>query len=94
MNTERAVILSVLFLGLGVGLIFGFSHDSSISLGGTFPVPGPTLGVVLHTDGLPALAGLISTAAGVLFLFVALVLTVLKLASHRQGVQSPSVRAI
>jgi hypothetical protein len=91
MTSERAVILSVLFLGLGLGLIFGFCHDSTVGFNGSYPAAGASLQVVLHTDGLPAMAGLASTVLGVLFLFAALVLAVLKMLSPRQIGQQQSL---
>jgi hypothetical protein len=83
MTSERALIASTLLLGLGLGLIFGFCHDSTVNLSGAYPVAGASLQVVINTNGLPAMAGLASTILGVLFFFGALVLSVLKLVSHQ-----------
>lgn len=83
MNSERALIASVVLLGLGLGLIFGYCHDSTVGLSAAYPVAGATLRIVISTDGLPAVAGVAATVAGVLFLFAALVLAVLRLISQR-----------
>jgi high-affinity nickel permease len=88
MNTERSVIASIVFLGLGLGLIFAYCHDSTVSLGAAYPIAGASLQVVINTNGLPAIAGIISTVLGVLFLFAALVFTVLKMISQRTAGQA------
>jgi hypothetical protein len=84
MNAERSLIASILFLGLGLGLIFGFCHDSTVTFGAAYPVAGASLQLVINTNGLPALAGLVSTIAGVLFFFAALVFAVLNLMAQRR----------
>ena len=83
MNSDRALIASILFLGLGLGLIFGYCHDSTISLSGAYPVAGAALQIAINTNGVPAVVGVASTLIGVLFFFAALVLTVLKLMAQR-----------
>ena len=83
MNTERSLIASIVFLGLGLGLIFAYCHDSTVSVGAAYPIAGASLQVVINTNGLPAVAGITSTVLGVLFLFAALVFTVLKMISQR-----------
>lgn len=86
MNSARALIASIIFLGLGLGLILGFCHDSTVSFSGAYPVAGASLQVVINTNGLPAMAGLALTVAGVLFLFAALVFDILKLISPPSAV--------
>ena len=81
MNAERSLIASVLFLSVGLGLIFGYCHNSTVSFSGAYPVAGASLQLVINTNGFPAMAGLACTVAGVVFLFAALVFTVLKLMS-------------
>jgi hypothetical protein len=81
MNADRSLIASILFLAVGLGLIFGYCHDSTVSFGLASPVAGASLQLVINTNGLPAMAGLAFTVAGVVFLLVALVFTVLKLIS-------------
>jgi hypothetical protein len=78
MNTERSVIASVLFLGLGLGLILGFCHNSTIAFSAARPAAGAALQIVINTNGWPAMLGVAATVLGVLFLFVALVLAVLR----------------
>jgi hypothetical protein len=82
MNSDRALIASILFLGLGLGLILGYCHDSTISFSGAYPIAGAALQIAINTSGLPAMIGLASTLIGVLFFFTALVLTVLKLVAQ------------
>jgi len=72
MNCERSMIASVIFLTLGLGLIFGYCHGT-IGFSAAYPVSGTSLQVTLTTTGLPALAGLVSTVIGLLLLVVALV---------------------
>ena len=95
MNAERALIASILFLALGLGLIFGYCHDSTASFSGAYPVAGASLQFVINTNGFPAVAGLAATGAGIVFPFAALVFTVLKLVSpptteHRERARSLS----
>lgn len=87
MNTERSVIASIVFLGLGLGLIFAYCHDSTVTMGAAYPIAGASLQVVINTNGLPAIAGIILTALGVLFFFAALVFAVLKMISQRTVAQ-------
>ena len=84
MNTERSVIASILFLGLGLGLILGFCHNSTISFSAAHPAAGAALQIVINTNGWPAMLGVAATILGVLFLFAALVLAVLRKVESRQ----------
>lgn len=77
MNSARALVASVVFLGLGLGLIFGYCHDSTISLGAAHPAAGAAFKMVINTNGWPAMLGPIATLIGVLFFFAALVQAVL-----------------
>ncbi len=81
MNAARALIASIIFLGLGLGLILGYCHNSTVTFNGAYPAAGASLQVIINTNGLPAMAGLAFTVLGVVFLFAALVFTVLTLVS-------------
>jgi hypothetical protein len=74
MNNARVLVASIVFLGLGLGLILAYSHDSTIGFTAAHPAAAASLQVVIHTDGWPAMAGLVATAIGVLLLFAALLL--------------------
>ena len=77
MNNARVLAASIVFLGLGLGLILAYSHDSMIGFTAAHPAAAESLQVVIHTDGWPAMAGLLVTAIGVLLLFAVLVLEAL-----------------
>jgi hypothetical protein len=72
MNCERSLIAAVVFLALGLGLIFGFTHGT-IGLSAAVPVAGAALQLSIKTTGLPAVLGVTSTLVGLLLLIVALV---------------------
>lgn len=71
MNSERTLLSSILFLALGLGLIFGYCHGSTIGFSAAYPVSGASLQVVINTTGLPAMAGFASTLIGILLLVIA-----------------------
>jgi len=58
-------------LALGLGLIFGYCHDSTVSFSAAYPVSGAALQIAINTNGLPAMAGVASTLIGVLLLIIA-----------------------
>ncbi len=84
MNVARSLIASIVFLGLGLGLILGHLHDSTVGFSAAHPASAASLQIILHTDGLPAMAGVAASLMGVLLLFAALVLAVLQEVSSRQ----------
>jgi hypothetical protein len=71
------VIASIVFLGLGLGLILGYCHDSTISFSAAHPASAATLQFVIYTNGWPAMAGLGARVVGILLLFAALAFAVL-----------------
>jgi hypothetical protein len=71
MNSERTLLSSILFLALGLGLILGYCHGSTIGFSAAYPVSGASLQVVINTTGLPAMAGFASTLIGILLLILA-----------------------
>lgn len=93
MTCQRALMASIVFLGLGLGLILGFCHDSTISFSAAHPAAGAALQIVINTNGLPAMAGVAATVIGVLLLFAALVLAVLGEISER-GTAPPARSSI
>ncbi len=72
MNSERSLIASVIFLLIGLGLIFGYCHGT-IGLSGAYPIAGAGQEVSIKTTGLPAVLGVSATLIGVVLLVVALV---------------------
>jgi hypothetical protein len=97
MTCQRALIASIVFMGLGSGLIFGYCHDSTIGFSAAYPAAGTSLKIVINTTGFPAVAGVGATVIGVVLLFAALVLSVLDEVSARRAVQRaglPSPRQI
>jgi len=85
MTCERSVIASIVFLGLGLGLILGYCHDSTISFSAAHPASAATLQFVIYTNGWPA--GLVATVVGILLLFAALAFAVLAQIPPRDAAQ-------
>jgi len=71
LNSERTLLSSILFLALGLGLIVGYCHGSTIGFGAAYTVSGASLQVVINTTGWPAMAGVASTLIGILLLIIA-----------------------
>lgn len=90
MNCERSLIASSVFLVLGLGLIFGFTHGTA-GLSAAFPVSGAAFDLSLKTTGMPALAGVGATLIGLVLLIVALVQAVVaQVRLANEGVSHPS----
>ncbi|HEY4053146.1 MAG TPA: hypothetical protein VGL74_05365 [Terriglobales bacterium] len=70
MNAERTLIVSVAFLALGLGLIFGFCHGNA-GFSAAYPPSGAAFRLSLTTTGIAAEAGVAATAIGVVLLLVA-----------------------
>lgn len=72
MKSDRIVIFAVLFLAVGVGVIFAFCQGSTgMSFG--YPLSGTKVQIDLTTTGIPALVGVPMVGLGVLLLFIALI---------------------
>jgi hypothetical protein len=72
MNSERSLIASVIFLLIGLGLIFGYCHGT-VGLSGAYPIAGAALEISIKTTGWPAMVGVVTTLIGLVLLAVALV---------------------
>ena len=73
MRSERVLIGSVLFLAVGLGLIFGFCNGTTgFSFG--YPFSATSLHIDITTTGVPALAGMALTGFGCLLLLLSLFL--------------------
>lgn len=72
MKSDRLVIFAILFLGAGLGLIFGFT-DGATGLNVGYPFSATRLHVDITTTGIPALVGVPLLAAGAVLLFFALI---------------------
>ena len=72
MNCERSLIASVIFLGAGLGLLFGYCHGT-IGFSAAYPMAGASLQIAINTAGFPAVAGVVLTLVGLLLLIVALI---------------------
>ena len=77
MSCERSLIASVVFLGLGLGLILNYCHDSTISFSAAHPSAAASLQFVIYTNGWPAMVGVAATVVGILLLLVALAFAIL-----------------
>lgn len=90
MTAERVLLASVLLLAVGLGLIFGFCHGTA-SFSAAYPLAGSSLQVSLTTSGIPAVAGLALTLAGLLVLLWAVIASLVAqapgpgLTSKREG---------
>ena len=70
MNSERTLLSSIVFLVLGLGLIFGYCHGT-VGFSAAYPVSGTSFQVAINTTGFAAMAGVISTLIGILLLITA-----------------------
>jgi len=69
MKTRRLLIASFVFLAIGIGLIAGYCNGTAgFSTG--YPFSGSSLKFDITTTGVPAIAGLLSTAMGLVLLIV------------------------
>jgi len=70
MNSERTLLSSILFLVLGLGLIFGCCHGT-LGFNAAYPASGASLQVAINTTGFAAMAGVASRLIGILLLITA-----------------------
>ena len=77
MRSEYVLIASIILLGVGLGLIFGYTHGTA-SFSAAYPVSGTSLQVSINTTGAPAMAGVPLTLVGLLLLIAAAVNAILK----------------
>ncbi len=76
MNSERTLIVAIVFLAIGLGMIFGYTHGS-VNFSAAYPVSGASLQVAINTTGMPAMAGFAATLLGAVLLAAALVQAIL-----------------
>ena len=67
MKSEYVLISSVLLLGIGLELIFGYTHGS-VGFSPAYPVSAASFQVSLNTTGLAAMVGVPLTLLGLLLL--------------------------
>lgn len=72
MKPDRPLIFSVLCLGFGLGVIFGYCNGTT-SLATAYPFSGTVLHINITTVGIGVLGGVFLTALGVLLLVWAFV---------------------
>ena len=72
MNAERTLIASVVFLAVGLGLIFGYTHGD-VNFSAAYPFAGASLDVLIKTTGMPAMAGFAATVLGTILLLMSFV---------------------
>jgi hypothetical protein len=70
MNSERTLIASVVFLCVGLGLIFGYCHGT-VGFNAAYPASGTSLQISINTMGMPAILGAAATVLGTLLLIAA-----------------------
>jgi len=85
MNCERILIASVVFLAVGLGLIFGYTHGT-VAFNAAYPVSGASLQVSINTTGMPAMAGLGAAVVGTILLVAALVLAIMREVPRARGI--------
>jgi hypothetical protein len=89
MSSERTLIASVMFLSIGLGLIFGYCHGTA-GFNAGYPLSGTSLQFSINTNGIPALAGSAATLLGILLLATAFVQAILGQA--RWAVEHPGAQ--
>ena len=82
MNSERTLIASVVFLCVGLALIFGYCHGT-VGFNAVYPASGTSLQISINTTGIPAIVGAAATVVGTLLLIAA---SVQALFGHVSGV--------
>lgn len=75
MRVDRLLIVSILCLGAGLGVIFGYCNGS-VGVNAAWPIAGCALHIDTTTTGPGALGGLVLTALGALLLIGATLLAV------------------
>jgi hypothetical protein len=83
MRADPPVIGAVVFLGIGLGLIFGYCHGTT-GFSFAYPLSGSVLHVDFTTSGPAVLGGFICTAIGVLLLIWAFFAALADLFSRRE----------
>jgi TRAP-type C4-dicarboxylate transport system permease small subunit len=72
MNSERTLIAAVVFLAVGLSLLFGYTQGT-VNFSAAYPVSGASFQAAIKTTGMPAMAGFPATVVGAILLVVALV---------------------
>ncbi|MGO9865949.1 MAG: hypothetical protein ACLPLR_20270 [Terriglobales bacterium] len=86
MKSDYVLIGSVLFLAIGLGLIFGHTNGT-VGFSAAYPVAGASLQVSVTTTGLPAMVGVPLTLLGLLLLIAAAIIATVRMlpGTGRQG---------
>lgn len=84
MSCERTLIAGVVLLGIGLGLIFGYTHGTA-GFNAAYPISGTSLQLSINTTGLSAMAGFVATVLGALLLVVAFLQAIAAQAFSREA---------
>jgi hypothetical protein len=93
MKLARLLIASFIFLAIGLGLLFGYTHGSAaLSLG--YPISdGTAFNLELHTTGIVAVVSVALTLLGMVLLVVAFISAIVVQFAGRRPVESLPRRA-
>ncbi len=90
MRADRLVIAAVLFLGVGLGLVFYFCNGTT-GFNVAYPVSATSIHIDITTTGIPVLVGVPLTLAGALLLVIALIAAIVAQFGRRGVEVAPEV---
>lgn len=76
MRADRLLIVTGVFLGVGLWCLFAFCHGN-VGVGFALPVAGTKFSMNITTMGLPALVGMPLTIIGIVLLAVSLIAAII-----------------